>query len=83
MEGLCPCGHEPTGSIVPVSYYYYYYYYYSIIIIITVLLLLLQYYYYYYYYYRPRPTSDRHMYSIHEFTDTFLRIVTLWKHCRH
>ena len=20
MEGLCPCGHEPTGSIVPVSY---------------------------------------------------------------
>ena len=19
MEGLCPCGHEPTGSIVPVS----------------------------------------------------------------
>ena len=36
MEGLCPCGHEPTGSIVPVStmyntqnYYYYYYYYYN------------------------------------------------------
>ena len=20
MEGLCPCGHEPAGSIVPVSY---------------------------------------------------------------
>ena len=20
MEGLCPCGHEPTDSIVPVSY---------------------------------------------------------------
>ena len=20
MEGLCPCGHEPTGSIVPVSW---------------------------------------------------------------
>ena len=20
MEGLCPCGHEPRGSIVPVSY---------------------------------------------------------------
>ena len=19
MESLCPCGHEPTGSIVPVS----------------------------------------------------------------
>ena len=19
MEGLCPCGHEPAGSIVPVS----------------------------------------------------------------
>ena len=19
MEGLCPCSHEPTGSIVPVS----------------------------------------------------------------
>ena len=25
MEGLCPCGHEPTGSIVPVSYLVSYY----------------------------------------------------------
>ena len=33
MEGLCPCGHEPTGSIMPVSYIYIYIYIYGLRVI--------------------------------------------------
>ena len=42
MEGLCPCGHEPAGSIVPVSQLVSYNFL-PIIIIVLLLLLLLYY----------------------------------------
>ena len=75
MEGLCPCGHEPTGSIVPVSQLLLF-----VIIIISVIII------YYYYCCCCQSPVLRDSLLIHYFIDSqfhLLRItVCLYRHVK-